>query len=196
MQKLDELVINLKKQEKNYEIDKILNEIISECENTIKYFCLKYKNIPLDFEDIRAELLIELYNCLESFDPDGVAEFKTYLSACLENKCNKLYRDLTRQKRVLKDEDGEIVHDLSFEDLVENSNEVTEIEGSYSDYSEVEVKIFLDSLDLAPTERLICEEFSKGLRPSEVGEKLGISPSMITYKVKKIRYKVQLSLNL
>lgn len=195
MKNIEKLITNYKKTTQNYEKNIILAEIISEIENTLKYFCMKYKNIPLDGEDLRAEMLQELYKSIDEYSIEVNCEFRTYLSSRLENKCNKLYRDLTRLKRVRKDEDGEIIHAVSYDGLLEEGIDVAEAEGSYNEYSEVEIRMFLDKLDLADEEKLICEGYIDGLKPSEIGKNLGISPAMITYKTKKIRYKMQLSLN-
>ena len=192
MKNLQTTIKNYQTSTNNYERNLLVAEAIENCENTIRYFTLKYRNLPIDSEDLRAELLIVIYKAMDKYREDLGCEFKTYLSRCMEQKCNKLYRDLTRDKRAVKNEEGEIVYSVSYEEMLENGASVEEAEGSCGDYELVEISMLLDSLDLAKEERLICEDFAKGLKPKEIADKLGLSPAMITYKVKKIRAKMQI----
>lgn len=196
MRNVQTIVKDYKEAKTNYEKNILVAEIITGCENTLKYFTIKYNNIPLDTEDLRGELLVVLFKALDKYTDGLGCEFKTYLSRCIEQKCNKLYRDLSRDKRAVKNDNGEIVYAVSYDELLENGTSVGEAEGSYGDYSTIEVNALLDTLNLATEERLICEEFAKGLKPKEIADKLGISPAMITYKTKKIRSKMAIGLQL
>ena len=194
MKQLETLINIYNTTENKLDSNEVLSNIVTECEGTIKYFTMKYSNIPMDAEDLRSEILQVIYKTVESYDASMGYEYKTYLSRSVETRCNHLYRDLTRQKRAKKNEDGEVIHELSYEALLEDGVTVTEIESSYNEYSDVEIKMVLNSIGLTKEERLICEKFAGGLKSKEVGDSMGISPAMITYKVKKIRYKMQLAL--
>lgn len=193
---MNKLIEVYKSAKSTFEKNTALSDILVAVEPTIKYFTIKYRNLPIDEADLRAELLMELCTAVDGYNSEVGVEFKTYLSRCFEFKCNKMYRDCTRKKRSILNEDGEYVHDLSYEGLLESGSGIYEAEGSVGDYSEVEVRLMLEKLNLDNEERMICEEFARGLTPSEVGRMLGISPSMITYKVKKIRAKMSVGLNL
>ena len=195
MRNVQILVMDYRNCEDKLDKNILLSEIIEECENTLRYFTLKYKNIPMDSEDLRAEMLTEIYICCDKYNEGLGCEFKTYLSSCLERKCCKIYRDSTRQKRMVKNQDGEILYSVSYDEMLENGASVGEAEGTTGDYTDVEIKMLLDKLNLPKDERLICEGFARGLQPKEMASILGLSPAMITYKTKKIRTKMQISLN-
>lgn len=196
MRNLQTIINEYKNTLGNYERNILVAEAIGGVENTIKYFTLKYSNLPMDKEDLRAELLIVVYTAMDKYEDNLGCEFKTYVSRCMEQKCNKLYRDLTREKRAVKNEEGELVYSVSYDELLENGTSVGEAEGSYGDYDSVEINLLLDKLNLSTDERLICEAFTKGLKPKEIADKLGLSPAMVTYNTKKIRSKMAISLQL
>lgn len=162
-----------------------LSEVISSLEQTIKYFLMKYANIDIDQEDLRAELRIEIYRSIDDFDKELGVSFKTFISRCFENRCNNILRDSLRDKRVAKNEVGEVLKAVSYEYLLGEGIDVAE--GVCGDYGDVEIMMLLDSLDLPDRDKAICEGFIRGLRPIEIAEKLGVAPATITYRTKKIR---------
>lgn len=176
------------------EIEKVLSSILEELDKTvIKYYCYKYQNSGIEADDIKAELYLECYIALDDFI-EGQAEFKTYFSNRCNNKILNLIRDNKRDKRVAKDDEGRAVMDISYEVCVENGD-IVEAEGEVGNYTDVEVLMLINALHLKEDEKIICRGFMAGLRPTEIAEKMGVSPSTITYKVKKIRAKMQAQLN-
>lgn len=191
MKNLQTIVTNYKTEQDDFEKNILLAEIIAECESTFKYFCIKYRNLPMDSEDIRAELLIELIKAVDKYDLESGYEFKTFFSKYCNQRLHKLHRDLGTQGRTQHNEEGERVSDLSYNVMIENGYDVVE---SYCSYTDVETKMLLESLPLEDTEKFICERLALGYRPSEIADCLGLSPAMITYQVKKIREKFKTNL--
>lgn len=184
-----ENLINEYKKLSGYEKNRVLSEIIKNVENNIDYFLIKYKNIGIDSEDLKSELLIETYKACDRYISSKEISFKTYLSKCLNNKCLKIYRDSRSSKRVLKN-DNEVIYNVSIDKLKEEC-ECLELSCKCTEYEEVEIKMLLDYLDLDKDEKIICNGYIEGYSKSEIACLLKVSNGTVTYKTKKIREKLK-----
>lgn len=196
MNNLQQLINNYRITDNEFERQESMAQIIAECEQTMTYFGMQYSNLPIDREDIRAELLIVLVKCVGDYESE-FGQFKTYFSKCCKSRLNNLHRDLKRQKRNAVNEEGEFLYPISYEELVENGYNAKgyeEYEGTVNSYEDIEIMMLLDSLDLAEHERLICEGFAKGLKSVEIAERLSVTPAMVTYHLKRIRQKFEANL--
>lgn len=108
-------------------------------------------------EDIEAELLIELWKCVEKYDPNKGAKFNTLFQGCAKNRIISLVRRANTQMRKAN------VYSLSDEDV---AFAVEQVFNSASTEDEVLARFAIDEYDaeeilraitLSPAERHAVE---------------------------------------
>ena len=66
----------------------------------VELAALKYKDSPLEYEDIIQEGMIGLLAAIKSYDSKKGASFKTYAKICIDNSIQTALRKFNRQKDI------------------------------------------------------------------------------------------------
>ena len=157
----------------------------------------KYLNIPgSEIEDLMSEGAMEMLKAIWKYDSSKyTASFKSFLHTDLTQRYNDMFKAAVSVKRSPK---GFVE---SFEQM--NSNSEFEEEGDTlgnrefsvecEDYSMVEIRMLMDSLNLSAKERVVINLLMDGNTKPDIARRLGVStPSVHTY-IKRIGQKVNLS---
>lgn len=108
------------------------NEMIERNLRLVCFLANKYKNNPVDLEDLCSIGNIGLIKAVDSFDPHKNVQFATYSSKCIENeilmylrKNKKRNNDISIESSLSHDSEG---NDLSIADTLTNVAEEVEQE--------------------------------------------------------------------
>lgn len=173
-------------------------EALLKSTEKIRYSIAKsYLNIPgSEIEDLMSEGAMEMLKAIWKYDSTKYkASFKSFLHTAISQHYNDLFKAAVSVKRSPK---GFVE---SFEQM--NSNSEFEEEGDTlgnrefsvecEDYSMVEIRMLMDSLNLSAKERVVINLLMDGNTKPDIARRLGVStPSVHTY-IKRIGQKVNLS---
>lgn len=173
-------------------------EALLKSTEKIRYSIAKsYLNIPgSEIEDLMSEGAMEMLKAIWKYDSTKyTASFKSFLHTAISQHYNDLFKAAVSVKRSPK---GFVE---SFEQM--NSNSEFEEEGDTlgnrefsvecEDYSMVEIRMLMDSLNLSAKERVVINLLMDGNTKPDIARRLGVStPSVHTY-IKRIGQKVNLS---
>jgi RNA polymerase sigma factor (sigma-70 family) len=196
----------MKEKNKNYEVEMLvrlyqnerqeatLQAIMDKCKNVVYSLAGKYHTtIPgTEVEDLVSEGNIVLWDAVQTWDEKRGCSFISYLYACLCRNYNTLYNFSNREKRNAQ---GFI---RSYEQI--NSNSEYDEEGNTfgnilfsvecEDYSMVEVRLLLDTLNLSEQEKIVANLLVAGMDKPDIARILKIkTPSVHSY-VKRIGKKL------
>jgi len=108
------------------------NEMIERNLRLVYFLANKYKNNPVELEDLCSIGTIGLMKAVETFDPHKKVQFATYSSKCIENeilmylrKNKKRNNDISIESSLSHDSEG---NDLSIADTLTNGEEEIEEE--------------------------------------------------------------------
>ena len=190
---VDELVAQYKQNRS----ENIFTEILKKTKGLIYGFARSYSRsiIGAEMEDLISEGDLVLWDAIQTFDDTRDCSFTTYLCGCLKRNYNTLFSMSNCQKR----NPGCFVQ--SYEQVNSNSEyeEDEDSAGSSAfsveceDYSMVEIRMLMDSLNLSAKERVVINLLMDGNTKPDIARRLGVStPSVHTY-IKRIGQKVNLS---
>lgn len=199
------------------------NALINEyCENDMKklkeicFFVWGQKGLPNCYhDDLYSDAMNVLAESVLTFNPNGNAKFKTYLTNNIRNSYGDWYRDnhlrakrsnleLDENGKIKKDDKGNpiVVQNVSFDapvgdDGINYSDKISsdfnvEKESGLDFDSDEKVEIFLNSL--SQMQRRILELRMENYSVEEVKEKLNISDREYSNAMKSIRMNENLSL--
>ncbi|MGL5460745.1 MAG: hypothetical protein ACRDBY_14105 [Cetobacterium sp.] len=171
---------------KNYEKNEILEAIFKEVKGCKEYLITKYLGIPnTTKEDLESVLNMTIVKCVDYYNVDGAVSFKTFFSKCGKRELDLLLRDNTRDKRVFRDEEGNIIKPSSIEAIVDGGGFIN-VTSNY-DYADIELNLLLDKLNLTYEQRFICDKLSKGWNKIDIARALNKSLQNICYNIKALR---------
>lgn len=171
----------------NKELKKIVNPIL------MRRFAWIPKKDYDDFYSIASEVV---WDCEQKFDGKKVKtkKFKSFVSTCIHNKVKSLITHMNRDKRMVKDENGNPLHNSSLDAPINDEDNATlgdYIDGEFC----VEDEVLGDSnerveccLDALPnTQRKIIELKMRGISVEEVKQHLNLSNSEYENHMKAIK---------
>ena len=170
----------------NKELKKIVNPIL------IKNFAW----IPQkDFDDFYSIASQVVWDCEQKFDSKKVRtkKFKSFVSTCIHNKIKTHITYMNRDKRMMKDEDGNPLYNVSLDTPI-NEEDNSTISDYLSAKCNIEDDIIGDSNDIVEnclnclpiTQRKIIEFKMEGVPVEEIKEKLNLSNSEYENHMKAI----------
>lgn len=163
----------------NKELKKIIDPVLVN----------KFGWIPQrDYDDFYSVAACVVWDCEKRFDKEKVKnkKFKSFLSSCIYNKIKSQLTHMHRDKRCLKDKEGNPVYTLSIDAPVDDEGDYTlgeTIAGSF----DMEKEIFKDKeevysesmvlyLDrLSHLQKAVLELIAAGYQPHEIMEELLIN---------------------
>lgn len=163
----------------NRELKKIVTPILS-----YKFGWLAQK----DYDDFYSIASMVVWDCEQKFDGKKVKtkKFKSFLSACIHNKIKQQLTYMHRDKRVLKDNEGNPIYDTSIDIQIGEDESTTlgemlcsdfDIEIALSKTTECgyskKIEIFLNNLSETP--RKIAKMIMGGDSGKEIKEKLKLT---------------------
>lgn len=162
----------------------IYDVIIKRHKETVEIIASKYKNAPLEHDDLIQEGMIGLYAAIKSYSNNKGTKFVTYASRCISNAIKSALNKFSRMKDIpqanvisLDDDSMEVQFGLSAEDeyLAQES-----------------VNIISDSIyeELSHFESDVLHLHLIGLSYNEIGDKLGKSAKAVDNAIQRIRKKL------
>lgn len=159
----------------NKELKKIVEPIL------IKNFGWLPQKDYDDFFSIAAQVV---WDCEKSFDESKVKtnKFESYLKNCILNKVKTHLTYMHRNKRVLKDKDGNPVYDVSLDFQIDEDEKITigdmissdqDVESELNIGYEDKIEKFLESLP--ETAKNIAFNIMNGLSPAEIKERMKLT---------------------
>lgn len=136
-----------------------------------------------DYDDFYSIASMVVWDCEKRFvDKNGDPKsFKSFVSSCIHNKIKTRITYMNRNKRVLKDEDGNPIHDTSLDALNEEGVDLSEkIASDFNVEEESELNFFGEDTVaylnlLSPTQKKIAQLIMEGYEPAEIKEILNIT---------------------
>lgn len=188
----EELVELYQTTESNYLQDDILTQLLYNNEGLMVKIADKYRNIPnIDWVDRRGELNIALLRAVKDFKVELGFKFITLLRKYCIQAMDKQYEIQTRGKRFnaeMKLSSYEVMLELQ-----KDGGEEIELELENDSYADFEFIHYIKSLPLSDNEMKVCFLLGKGESKSDIARMLGVSPTMITKYMKKIRSQMVLA---
>lgn len=141
-----------------------------------------------DYDDFYSIASQVVWNCEKKFSSTKVKtkKFKSFLSVCIHNKVKQQLTYMHRDKRVLKDNEGNPIYDTSIDVQIGEENNMTIGDTIQSDFdidvalSETtncgysdKIEVFLSSLSETP--RKIAEMIMSGHSVEDIKENLGLT---------------------
>jgi DNA-directed RNA polymerase specialized sigma24 family protein len=136
-----------------------------------------------EYDEIYSFAAVVVWKCEQQYDDNASVEFSKYLAKCILNKIKSYARDSNRLKRKARDSYGNIVNDVSLEQVayVDDEGIVTIEETLASDFDidnyvdDGYEQAVLDFIDCLPnTQREIVELIMEGYSPIKIRELLEI----------------------
>lgn len=178
----------------NKELKKIVNPILFG-----KFGWISQK----DYDDFYSIATQVVWDCEKKFISEKVKtkKFKSFLSTCIHNKIKTHLTYMNRDKRCMKDEEGNPIYDISIDaptedgiDLRERvaSDFMVEDESTLDFQTDENVEIFLNSL--GNTQRKILELKMNDYSVDDIKQKLDLSDTEYNTAMKSIQMNENLSL--
>lgn len=174
--------------ESNDEI--ILQQLMDKNIGIIKIIANNYvRSIPnSELEDLVSESFIAMLDTIRDFDVKRGYSFTTLLKTYITQRLNKIYYKETRKKRY----SGAMMY--SYEGLIETSRGRTDVNAvECKDISFVEFENVLSSMNFNDKERIVVNILMSGGSKGDVAKYLNITPPSVTYYVRSIAKKLELS---
>jgi RNA polymerase sigma factor (sigma-70 family) len=179
--------------------DDLFVSIVDDLQGVIRGVANKWENsLPMDKDDIKSELVIVLFDVLDDFDENNGSKVSTLCNTYFTNRLRVIYNKFNTQKRSNVHGDDYSMEMVNESNDIELGAELAEtLSFTVNDYREVELKCFLEELDLDRKEMVICNLLVKGYtNKSEIARKLDVTPAGISYLIGKIKGKMSLRLSI
>ncbi len=176
--------------ENNRELKKIVEPVLRN-----RFPWLAQKDYD-DFYSIAAEVV---WNCERRFDERriGNREFKSYVSACIRKRIKARLTYMHRQKRILKDGQGNPVYEISMDAPIGGKEErcIAELLPSGLDLDDVvlrrmgfyEERVNRYLAALTKTQREIVKMKMEGISPCDIRRRLGISDKKYEQQCRELK---------
>lgn len=180
----------------NRELKKIVKPILER----------RFAWIPqMEYDDFYSIASMVVWDCEQKFDEGKVKtkKFKSFVSTCIHNKIKTHITYMNRDKRMLKDEDGNPLHNSSLDAPISEEDNSTlgdylstdtnvENEVVEENCNDENVEEFLGSL--SNRQRKIIELKMNGYSPDEIKQMLNLSNGEYNSAIKSIQMNENLSL--
>jgi RNA polymerase sigma factor (sigma-70 family) len=179
--------------------DDLFVEIVDDLQGVIRGVANKWENsLPIDKEDIKSELVIVLFDVLDDFDENNGSKVRTLCNTYFTNRLRVIYNKFNTQKRSNVHGDDYSMEMVNESNDIELGQELAEtLSFTVDDYREVELKCFLEELDLASNEMIVCNLLVKGYtNKSEIARQIDLTPAGVHYLIHKIKEKMSLRLSI
>ena len=160
------------------------NSVILNYRDTVAAIAAKYKNSPLEYDDIIQEGMIGLLAAIKSFNSEKGTKFTTYASRCIDNSIISALNKFKRLK------------DIPQENIVELDDETLSSQYGISAEDEYLAKESVSALTdilyegLSRFENEVLRLHIVGCSYTEIAEKLGKNPKAIDNAIQRIRKKL------
>lgn len=174
----------------NRELKKIVNPILM---NRFGWLAQK------DYDDFYSLAGQVVWDCEQKFEAKKIKDkkFKDFLSSCIQNKIKSQLTYMHRDKRVLKDDKGHLIYDISIDMQVDADEKMTIGDTLQSDFDMESVLIessecaYSNRLKeylkrLTPIQRQIAELIGQGASTIEIKQKLGLNNRQYTHNYKAL----------
>ena len=171
----------------NKELKKIVNQILA----------MRFAWIPQkDYDDFYSIASMVVWDCEQKFDGKKVKtnKFKSFVSTCIHNKIKTHITYMNRDKRMVKDENGNPLHNSSLDAPISDEDNSTLGDYINDDFC-VEEEVIGDSSErvecclnsLSNIQRKIIELKMEGISVEEVKQQLNLSNSEYESHMKAIK---------
>lgn len=160
--------------------------LLARYKDTVRLKAKKYFMLGGDQDDIIQEGMIGLFKAVQTFDPEGGASFKTYMTICVHNQIlNAVEAAATRRHAPLN-----------------SSTPLDELTGVPEDLGSdpEEQAIFAEAMGLilsddskllSPLEKQVARMLADGKNYREIADALGRSPKSVDNTIQRIRRKLK-----
>ena len=162
-----------------------IEELISRYRPTVAAIASKYKNSPLETEDLIQEGLIGLLAAINSYSSEKGAKFATYATRCINNSVQTALRKFSR----LKDIPPSSIMPLE-EDFFDNYPALSAEDEFLAKESVSSLTDFLYE-GLSRFENEVLRLYIQGHSYTEIAEKLSKKPKAIDNAIQRIRKKLE-----
>lgn len=172
----------------NKELKKIVNPIL-----TVKFGWISQQ----EYDDFYSIASMVVWDCEKKFDNKKVKtkKFKSFLSGCIHNKIKTHVTYMNRNKRIMKDEKGNPIHnssldtpigedELDLKDMIASDfrmEDEADVDLSYRECVSNYLKI------LSPIQRNIADMIMEGFNSSQIKEKLNLTDKQYENHMKYLR---------
>ena len=167
------------------DISGAIEELISRYRPIVATIASKYKNSPLEQEDLIQEGLIGLLAAINSYKDGKGAKFSTYASRCINNSVQKAIRKFSRLKDIPPS------NIMPLEEVFCDDNPALSAEDEY--LAKESVSALTDFLyeGLSRFENEVLRLYIQGFSYAEIAEKLSKNPKAIDNAIQRIRKKLE-----
>lgn len=171
----------------NARIGKItdLELVINEQRQLVELIAGRYKDSPIEKEDLIQEGMIGLLAAIKSYDKDKGASFKTYAQICIDNAMQSALRKFNRQK------------DIPRQNVVEYQEEeipiISGVDSAEDTFIATESVSMLSQVlqqNLSGFENEVLRLHIVGCNYNEIADRLGKTPKAIDNALQRARKKL------
>lgn len=162
-----------------------LEAVIVKYRQFIETIVSKYKDSPLEREDLIQEGMIGLFSAIKSYDAKKGACFKTYAKVCIDNSIQSALRKFKRQK------------DIPFQNVVEYQEEELPVQSVFCSAEDIviaqeSVSLLTEVLreNLSDFENEVLRLHIVGCSYNEIAQRLCKSPKAIDNALQRVRKKL------
>lgn len=162
-----------------------LEYVIKENKALVELIVSKYKDSPLERDDMIQEGMIGLLAAVKSYDSKRGASFKTYASTCIDNSIQSALRKFSRQKDIPKQNvveylDEEVPLDSSFDSA----------EDTFIAQESVSLLTKVLRENLSDFENEVLRLHIVGCSYNEIAKRLSKTPKAIDNALQRVRKKL------
>lgn len=159
--------------------------VIEKYRQTVEVIASKYKDSPIEREDLIQEGMIGLLAAIKSFKENKGASFKTYAKICIDNSMQTALRKFNRQK------------DIPLQNVVEYQEEELPAENGFASAEDIVIAQESVSLltkvlqeNLSDFENEVLRLHIVGCSYNEIAKRLCKTPKAIDNALQRVRKKL------
>lgn len=141
---------------------------------------------PIEYDDIVQEAMLGFLSAYYSYDLDGQASFRTYVSICMNNRIISAINSLGRKKRIPRDAIVGL-DDLSG-DYIDEDDDPEKVFFRRQKAQEVVRRV---KEELSEREKKVLSLFISGLKYDEIASVLSVTPKSVDSTMQRIRRKLR-----
>lgn len=158
--------------------------VIKKYRPTVEVIASKYKDSPMEREDLIQEGMIGLLAAIKSYQSDKGASFKTYSRICIDNSIQSALRKFNRQK------------DIPIQNVIEYQEEELPVENGHASAEDIVIAQESVSLltkvlreNLSDFENEVLRLHIVGCSYNEIAKRLCKTPKAIDNALQRVRKK-------
>lgn len=141
----------------------------------------------MEYDDIVQEAMLGFLSAYYSFDINGAASFRTYVSVCMNNRITSVINSLERKKRIPREAIVPL-DDVSFDDSADTGENPEEVFFRRQNAEEILRRV---EEELSERERKVLSLFMSGMKYDEIAAALEIAPKSVDNTIQRIRKKLR-----